>query len=208
MPEVRSPATGLWLRTGMDASTLGVASAACCSPVGTRETEPQRSRASLQNSPRGPSEALRECWLRLARTWQHCSPWSAGDRRFGHPQRAGGYGACAVVEVDLPQVGDVFLTATFIFNDGDHTEFRPVVIVRAPLRREDLLTTIQRSSTATWQKGIGQPVDASLGLSLDGRWVLDYQRGARCDQFLAAAEPLGRLDDEWLVPLIAAWEGL
>ena len=77
----------------------------------------------------------------------------------------------------------MFLTGTLVFNNGDHAEFRPVVVVRAPQRSEDLLTTIQRSSTATWQRGIDHPADRSLGLTLDGRWVLDYQRSARCDHF-------------------------
>jgi hypothetical protein len=111
-----------------------------------------------------------------------------------------------VPDDDLPQVGDVFLTSTLIFNNGDHAEFRPLVVVRAPRRPEDLLTTIQRSSTATWQKGVDHPADRELGLTLDGRWVLEYQRAARCDVFLASASPLGRLGPEWLEPLIAAWE--
>ena len=90
----------------------------------------------------------------------------------------------------------MFLTGTLVFNNGDHAEFRPVVVVRAPQRSEDLLTTIQRSSTATWQRGIDHPADRSLGLTLS----------ARCDHFLASANRLGRLHAEWLDPLIAAWE--
>lgn len=78
----------------------------------------------------------------------------------------------------LPEVGDVFMTATLIFVNGDHALERPVVVVRAPHHGLDYVTVIQRSSTATTQKGVDHPRDTTLGLDKDGRWVLDYQSAA------------------------------
>ncbi len=106
----------------------------------------------------------------------------------------------------LPEVGDVFMTDTLIFINGDHAVERPVVVLRAPRHRLDYVTVIQRSSTAEKQKGVDHPRDGSLGLDRDGRWVLDYQRATRCDQFLLAATHTGRLDDTYLEPLIKMWE--
>jgi hypothetical protein len=106
----------------------------------------------------------------------------------------------------LPEVGDVFMTDTLIFVNGDHAIERPVVVVRAPHHELDYLTVIQRSSTATTHKGVDHRRDSSLGLDKDGRWVLDYQRAARCDQFLSTASHRGRLDDKYLEPLIEMWE--
>lgn len=105
------------------------------------------------------------------------------------------------------EVGDVFMTATLVFANGDHAYERPVVVVRAPASRLDYLTVIQRSSTATDERlGVRHPRDPSLGLNKDGRWVLDYQRAARCDQFLTSATYLGRLPNEYLCPLVELWE--
>lgn len=109
-------------------------------------------------------------------------------------------------EAGLPEVGDLFMTATLIFTNGDHAFERPVVVVRAPRHKLDYLTVIQRSSTATTQRGVDHPRDLTLGLDKDGRWVLEYQRAARCDQFLAAARQAGRLPDKYLDPLVAMWE--
>jgi hypothetical protein len=106
----------------------------------------------------------------------------------------------------LPEVGDVFMTASLIFANGDHAFARPVVVVRAPRHRLDYVTVIQRSSTATTRKGVDHPRDPTLGLDRDGRWVLDYQRSARCDQFLCSGIPLGRLGDQYLEPLVEMWE--
>ena len=39
---------------------------------------------------------------------------------------------------------------------------------------------------------------SQAGLDRDGRWVLDYHRAARCDQFLAAATYTSRLPDRSL----------
>lgn len=109
-------------------------------------------------------------------------------------------------EAGLPQVGDVFMTSTLIFTNGDHAAERPVVVVRAPRHEFDYLTVIQRSSTATTQRGVDHPRDPSLGLNKDGRWVLDYQRAARCDRFLDVARCVGRLPDAYLNPLVELWE--
>ncbi len=106
----------------------------------------------------------------------------------------------------LPEVGDVFLTGTLIFANGDHALERPVVVVRAPRHEVDYLTVIQRSSSATTQRGVDHPRDLALGLDRDGRWVLDYQRAVRCDAFLPAATHAGRLPDEYLGPLVEMWE--
>lgn len=108
----------------------------------------------------------------------------------------------------LPELGDVFMTATLVFTDGDHAVERPVVIVRPPRHTLDYLTVIQRSSTATTQRGVDHPRDLVLGLERDGRWVLEYQRAARCDQFLSAATFSGRLPDKYLEPLVEMWEQL
>lgn len=112
----------------------------------------------------------------------------------------------AVDDTGLPEVGDVFLTDTLIFANGDHATTRPVVVVRAPRSKVDYVTVIQRSTTATTQKGVDHPVDDSLGCDRAGRWVADYQRSARCDQFLGTAEHTGQLDKAYIVPLIEMWE--
>lgn len=109
-------------------------------------------------------------------------------------------------DAGLPEVGDVFMTDTLVFADGDHALGRPVVVVRAPRNAVDYVTVIQRSSTAKEQKGVDHPKDAALGCNRDGRWVIEYQRSAHCDQFLATGTLRGRLDDAYLVPLIAMWE--
>ena len=106
----------------------------------------------------------------------------------------------------LPEVGDVFMTDTLVFTNGDHALERPVVVVRAPRHAVDYVTVIQRSSTAKLQKGVDHPKDAGLGLDRDGRWVLEYQRSRHCDEFLAAAIYRGRLDELYLEALIAMWE--
>lgn len=109
-------------------------------------------------------------------------------------------------DAGLPEIGDMFMTGTLVFIDGDHAIERPVVVVRAPRHGLDYVSVIQRSSTATTQKGVDHPRDLTLGLDKDGRWVLDYQRAARCDQFLAAATLSGRLPVAYLQPLIEMWE--
>lgn len=106
----------------------------------------------------------------------------------------------------LPEVGDVFMTDTLVFVNGDHALERPVVVVRAPRHKLDYVTVIQRSSTATTQKGVDHPHDETLGLDKKGRWVLDYQRTTRCDQFVSAGTHTGRLSDTYLKPLIEMWE--
>lgn len=109
-------------------------------------------------------------------------------------------------EGGLPEVGDVFMTDTLIFNNADHAIERPVVVVRAPRHRLDYVTVIQRSSTPKSQKGVDHPKDAVLGLDKDGRWVLDYQRSARCEEFIGAAELRGKLTDPYLSDLVEMWE--
>lgn len=101
------------------------------------------------------------------------------------------------------------MTSGLTFHDGDHADRRPTVVVRAPQVPLDYLTVIQRSSTAGPDlKGIDHPRDPNLGLEKDGRWVLDYARAARCDEFLACSQHVGHLGDEWLTPLVQAWEDL
>lgn len=109
-------------------------------------------------------------------------------------------------ETDLPEVGDVFMTGTLIFNNGDHAIERPVVVVRAPRHKHDYVTVIQRSSTPKDQKGVDHPRDDTLALNKDGRWILDYQRSVRCDEFLIVADHRGHLPDAYLHPLVDMWE--
>lgn len=109
-------------------------------------------------------------------------------------------------DAGVPEVGDVFLTDTLAFANGDHAATRRVVVVRAPRNQLDYVTVIQRSTTAKALKGVDHPVDQALGCDRPGRWVLEYQRSARCDQFLAAADHMGSLDEAYLVPLIEMWE--
>ena len=108
----------------------------------------------------------------------------------------------------LAAVGDVFLVDTLVFVNGDHAEKRPVVVVRAPKHDLDYMTVVQRSSTVRDRRGVDHPRDPDLGLDKDGRWILDYARTVRADQFLGGAEYRGRLASRWLEPLIAAWETL
>lgn len=110
-------------------------------------------------------------------------------------------------DAGLPEVGDLFMTGTLIFNNGDHAVERPVVVVRAPRLEHDYVTIIQRSSTPKAnQKGVDQPRDDTLGLNKDGRWILDYQRSVRCDELLAVADHRGRLPDAYLAPLVEMWQ--
>lgn len=109
-------------------------------------------------------------------------------------------------DAGLPEVGDVYLTDTLIFANGDHAADRRVVVVRAPRNKLDYVTVIQRSTTAKDKDGVDHPVDNTLACDLPGKWVLDYQRSARCDQFLASADHKGKLHDTYLVPLVEMWE--
>ena len=104
-------------------------------------------------------------------------------------------------DAGLPEVSDMFMTGTLIFTNGDHPVERPVVVVRAPRHELDYVTVIQRSSTATIQKSIDHPRDVTLGLDKDGRWVVDYQRAARCDQFLSAATHSLRRGESGQIPV-------
>jgi hypothetical protein len=109
-------------------------------------------------------------------------------------------------EAGLPEVGDVFMTDTLIFNNGDHAIERPVVVVRPPRHKHDYVTLIQRSSTPKDQKGVDHPRDDGLGLNKNGRWVLDYQRSVRCDELLGVSDHRGLLPAAYLDPLVEMWE--
>ena len=53
------------------------------------------------------------------------------------------------------------MTNTLIFVNGDHAEFRPAVVLRAPQYGLDYVTVVQRSTTPKpAQKGIDHPRDA------------------------------------------------
>ncbi len=96
---------------------------------------------------------------------------------------------------------------TLVFNNGDHAETRPVVVVRAPSRWVDYVTFLQRTSTRLDLPGVDHPVSPSLGLERPGKWIFDYQRSVRADEFLAYRfEYRGDLDPDYLTSLLAAWE--
>lgn len=106
----------------------------------------------------------------------------------------------------LPTVGDVFMTRTIIFTNGDHAELRPCVVVRAPAHELDYITFIQRSTKPGNKPGIDHPENEMPGIDLPGRWVLDHERSVRSDTFLGSTSAfVGRLPDTYLLPLLEAW---
>jgi hypothetical protein len=134
----------------------------------------------------------------------------SGSARPHHHARRGACSAphrFAVKRPPLPAVGDVHLIHTVMFVNGDHAAQRPCVVVRAPRHDLDYITFIQRSTTPGSKAGVDHPGGFIPELDLDGRWVLEYQRSVRNDTFASAASPrLAVLDDEYLVPLLDAWE--
>lgn len=96
---------------------------------------------------------------------------------------------------------------TVVFSNGDHAENRPVVVVRAPLGPLDYLVFLQRTSTCFHLAGVDHLRDLALGLERPGKWVFEYQRTVRADEFESHRfEPRGTLDPEYLARLLAAWE--
>lgn len=96
---------------------------------------------------------------------------------------------------------------TVVFNDGDHAEYRPVVIVRAPKRETDYLVVIQRSSTCFYLPGVEHPASPSLGLDQRGKWVFRFQRSVRGAEFLGHSPELrGTLGEDEIEALVTAWE--
>lgn len=107
----------------------------------------------------------------------------------------------------LPRQGSVYLADTLVFNNGDHAEARPVVVMRAPRRWMDYVTFLQRTSKCFHLPGVDHPPSPSLGLDRRGKWIFDYQRSVRADEFLAYRfEYRGDLEPEYLRLLLAAWE--
>jgi len=110
-------------------------------------------------------------------------------------------------EARLPIVGEVYMAHTVVFVNGDHAEDRPVVVVRAPAHRMDYVTVIQRTSTCFHLPGVDHPKSDELGLERAGRWVFDYQRAIRADQFTEYSfEMRGVLSPSELEELLEAWE--
>ncbi len=135
-------------------------------------------------------------------------PYLAGCREVEQPRRrARVIGTASASGWSPPKVGAVYLADTLVFNNGDHADARPVVVVRPPRRRMDYVTFIQRSSTCFHLAGVDHPAEPSLGLDRDGRWVLAFQRSIREDEFSSYGfEFRGKLDDVYLSRLIDAWE--
>jgi hypothetical protein len=110
-------------------------------------------------------------------------------------------------EPHLPAVGEVYMANTIVFVNGDHAENRPVVVVRAPRHRLDYVTVIQRTSTCMHLPGVAHTKSDALGLDRDGKWIFDYQRAVRADEFLGLAFELrGSLQDDEIAALLDAWE--
>lgn len=96
---------------------------------------------------------------------------------------------------------------TIGFANGDHADVRPVVVVRAPRHAMDYVTVIQRTSTCFHLPGVDHPKSAALGVERDGRWIFDYQRAIRADQFSRYSFELrGSLSPAELEELLEAWE--
>lgn len=106
-----------------------------------------------------------------------------------------------------PPVGAVYMATTLVFNNGDHAEVRPVLVVRTPRRLMDYVTFIQRSSTCFHLRGVDHPADPQLGLDRAGRWVFDFQRSIREDEFSSYGfDYRGQLEVQYLTGLLEAWE--
>lgn len=106
-----------------------------------------------------------------------------------------------------PLVGSLFMANTLVFNNGDHADVRPVVVVRAPRRPMAYVTFIQRTSTCFHLRGFDHPADPTLGLDRDGRWVFDFQRSIRADEFSSHRfDNRGQLETGYLTALLEAWE--
>jgi hypothetical protein len=107
----------------------------------------------------------------------------------------------------LPTVGEVYVAHTIVFANGDHAEDRPVVVVRAPQHRTDYVTVIQRTSSCFHLPGVDHAKSDALGLERDGRWIFDYQRALRADQFTKYSFELrGALSPAEVQELLEAWE--
>ena len=108
---------------------------------------------------------------------------------------------------ELPQVGVVYRVKPWIFLDGDPKEERPVVVVRAPRHRDDLMTVVERTSTRLDLRGVDHPADANLTLDLDGRWVHRFTRTVAETLFRPpSVEPLGTLGPPYLDEVVRMWE--
>lgn len=107
----------------------------------------------------------------------------------------------------LPEEGDVFEVDTYVFANGDHADHRWVAVVRPPATASDLMTVIQRSSTATDRSGLDSPKSELPCCTRDGRWVLAYTRTVRWPLFEPAiVHKCGRLSDESVRALVGLWE--
>lgn len=96
---------------------------------------------------------------------------------------------------------------TIVFANGDHAEDRPVVVVRAPMYRLDYVTVIQRTSTCFHLPGVDHAKSDELGLERNGKWIFDYQRAIRSDQFTDYSFELrGVLPPAEVEELLEAWE--
>jgi hypothetical protein len=104
-------------------------------------------------------------------------------------------------------VGDVFWADTWIFLDNDDKGQRPVVVVRAPQHREDIVTVIERSASRFDLRGVEHPSDATLDLNKRGKWILRYTRMPSAAIFCEPnVRAVGRLGSEYLNALIQMWE--
>ncbi len=108
---------------------------------------------------------------------------------------------------DLPRVGQVYWVHPWIFVDGDPKSVRPVVVVRAPRGKGDLMTVVERTSTRMELRGIAHPADPQLGLDRDGRWVHRFTRSVTETLFRPPnVQLLGILSPPFLDEVIRMWE--
>jgi hypothetical protein len=71
----------------------------------------------------------------------------------------------------------------------------------------DYLTVIQRTSTCFHLPGVDHAKCAELGLDRAGKWIFDYQRAIRADQFTQYSFELrGALSPSELKELLDEWE--
>jgi len=96
---------------------------------------------------------------------------------------------------------------TLVFNNGDHADTRPVVVVRSPQHRLDYVVFLQRTSTCFHLPGVDHAPDSALGLERPGKWIFAYQRTVRADEFEDHRfECKGELDADFLPRLLGEWE--
>lgn len=99
------------------------------------------------------------------------------------------------------------MAKAIVFNDGDHAEDRPVVIVIAPRERTGYVTVLERTSSRFDLPGVAHAASTELGLERNGKWVFEWQRSILGSAFTDSAFELrGSLPESELDLLIEDWE--